>query len=129
MAKNRDIKISNPDDFNKHLQHTSLVTWIVLGLIIAILVSLFVWSFLYKVTIKLMGKADVVGGEVTLHVKDSDLNKLQVGQKVYIEGKIGEIISFNDDQPKVSNFALSDGEYTYAIHLKQTRPIDFLLNK
>ena len=129
MAKNRDIKISNPDGFNKHLQHTSPVTWIVLGLIIAILISLFVWSFLYKVTIKLMGKADVTGGEVTLHVKDSDLNKLQVGQKVYIEGKEGEIISFIDDQPKVSNFALNDGEYTYAIHLKQTRPIDFLLNK
>ena len=82
MVKNRDIKISNPDGFNKHLQHTSPVTWIVLGFIIAILISIFVWSFLYKVTIKLMGKADVAGGEVTLHVKDSDLNKLQVGQKV-----------------------------------------------
>ena len=129
MAKNRDIKISNPDDFNKHLQHTSPATWIVLSLIVAILISLFVWSFLYKVTIKLMGKADINSGEVTLCVKDADLSKLKVGQKVYIDGKEGEIISFINEQPKVSTFALSDGEYTYTIALKQARPIDFLLNK
>ena len=40
----------------------------------------------------------------------------------------GEIISFTDNKPVVSNFALEDGEYTY-VAVGQSRPIDFLLNK
>ena len=125
--KKKEIKISNPDDFNKHLQHTSPATWAVLGVIVSILICFFVWSCVYKVSIKLRGLADISSGEVTLHIKDSDLSKVQVGQKVYIEDKEGEIISFNDKQPQVSNFALSDGEYTYTIVLMQVKPIDFIL--
>lgn len=126
--KKKNITISNPDDFNKHLQHTSPVTWIVLFLVLAILVSLFAWAFLYKLKIKIMGKADILNGEVTLHIKSADLDKLQVGQKVYINEKEGEIISFIDEKPKTTDFELSDGEYTYTIIIKEARPIDFLFN-
>ena len=127
--KKQEIRISNPEEFNKHLQHTSTVTWIILGLVTALLISFFVWSCIYKLTIKLTGKADISGGEVTLHVKDSDLKKLQVGQKVYIENKEGQILSFLDKQPVVSTFELSDGEYTYNVVIGEMRPVDFLLGK
>ena len=127
--KKQQIKISNPDEFNKYLQHTSPMTWIVLGLTIALMIAFFAWSFLFKVKIKLTGQAEVTSGAVTLHIKDSDLNKLEVGQKVCIKNLEGEIISFLDDQPVVSNFALDNGEYTYTLVLKETRPINFLLGK
>ena len=127
--KKEQVRISNPDELNKHLQYTSPLTWILLFVVTAVLISFFAWSFLYKLTIKLTGKADVNSGEVTLHIKDADINKLEIGQKVYIADKEGEIISFVDDQPKVTDFALDDGEYTYTIVIGQTRPIDFLLSK
>ena len=127
--KKEQVRISNPDELNKHLQYTSPLTWILLFVVTAVLISFFAWSFLYKLTIKLTGKADVSSGEVTLHIKDTDINKLEIGQKVYIADKEGEIISFVDDQPKVTDFALDDGEYTYTIVIGQTRPIDFLLSK
>ena len=41
----------------------------------------------------------------------------------------GEIISFLDDQPVVSNFELADGEYTYKVIIGEKRPIDFLFGK
>ena len=125
--KKQDVKISNPDEFNKHLQHTSPATWAILGIIIAILASFFAWASIYKVSIKLRGLANIISGEVTLQIKDSDLSKIVAGQKVYIDGKEGEILSVSNNQPKVSNFALSDGEYTYTIVLKQVKPIDFIL--
>ena len=127
--KKSQIKISSPEEFNKHLQHNSPFVWIILFVVIAIMISFFAWAILYKLTVKLTGKADIVSGEVTLHIKDSDLNKLEIGQKVVIKDKEGEIISFNDDQPVVSTFALPDDEYTYTIILRQARPIDFLLGK
>ena len=127
--KKQQVKISSPDEFGKFLKYTSPSTWIILGLVIALMVGFFAWSILYKLTIKIMGKADVSGGEVTLHVKDADLKKLDVGQKVYIQGKEGQILSFNDEQPVVSTFELNDGEYTYSVVIGQKRPIDFLLSK
>ena len=129
MKKNT-ASVSNQDELNKYLQHTSPVTWIILGLVIAILLGFFVWSFIYKLKIKITGSATIVSNEVTLHVDDADLGKLQAGQYVYISGKEGSILSINDDgQPVVSNFDLANGEYTYTVIIKEMRPIDFLIAK
>ena len=93
--KKESIRITKPDELNKHLQHSSPFTWIVLGLVIASLVSLFVWSFLCRVKIKLMGKANVESGAVTLHVQEADLYKLQIGQKVFSGDKNLKYIYFD----------------------------------
>lgn len=127
--KKQEVKISNQEEFNKHLQRTSPITWIVLGLVIALLGGFFTWGYFYKVTAKVMGIANIVNGEATLQVKEADVKKLMVGQKVYIEELEGEIISFLDDQPVVSNFELADGEYTYKVIIGEKRPIDFLFGK
>ena len=128
--KKKNQNISNPDELNKYLQHTSPMTWIVLGLVSVMLVGFFVWSFVYKLEIKLLGDAFINSGEATLTLNDNDLNKLKVGQKVYISDQQGEILSFdNDGQPVVSHFELDNGEYKYKIVIRETRPIDFLLSR
>jgi len=128
--KKKNQNISNPDELNKYLQHTSPMTWIVLGLVSVMLVGFFVWSFVYKLEIKLLGDAFINSGEATLTLNDNDLNKLKVGQKVYISDQQGEILSFdNDGQPVVSHFELDNGEYRYKIVIRETRPIDFLLSR
>ena len=127
--KKEQVRISNPDELNKYLQHTSFFTWLILGLVTAILVAFFAWAFIFRLTIKVIGKADVESNVVTLHIKDADLEKIAIGQKVYIEDLEGEIISIVDNQPVVSTFALANGEYDYRIIIGETRPIDYLLNK
>lgn len=128
--KKQNINYSNPDEFNKHLQHTSPVTWIVLIVTTGLLIAFFAWGFFYKLVDKIIGAANIVGGEVTLTVKPADVYKLAKGQKVYISDKEGEILSINDEgQPVVSEFTLPDGEYTYKVVIKEIRPIDFLLGK
>ena len=128
--KKHKSNISSPEELNKHLQKNSPMTWIVLFLVIAILLGFFVWSFLFKMKIKLTGKATVQDHVVTLHVKDTDLSKLAVGQTVYILDQEGKILSFNDDkQPVVSSFNLEDNEYTYKVFIGEKRPIEFLIGK
>ena len=127
--KKQQIRISNQEEFNKHLQHTSPATWIVLGLVVALLIAFFAWSFLFKLTVRFSGQADIVGGEVTLHITNSSLRKIKVGSKIYINDIEGEILSFNDDQPVVTPFELSDGEYTYKIIIGEKTPISFLIGK
>jgi len=126
--KNKNIGITNPDELNKHLQYTSITTWIVLGAVILSLAGLFTWSFIYKIQEKITGKASISSGAVTLTIEESQKPRLAVGQKVYIADKVGEIKSINDGNPVVSLFDLEDGSnYTYTIVVKEMRPIDFLI--
>lgn len=126
--KNKNIGITNPDELNKHLQYTSITTWIVLGAVILSLAGLFTWSFIYKIQEKITGKASISSGAVTLTIEESQKPRLAVGQKVYIADKVGEIKSIDDGNPVVSLFDLEDGSnYTYTIVVKEMRPIDFLI--
>lgn len=129
MKKNK-ANISGPEELNKHLQKNSPMTWIVLFLVIVILIGFFVWSFLFKMKIKLTGKATVYDHVVTLHVSDADLKKLAVGQTVYILDQEGKIEKFDDNkQPVVSSFDLENDEYTFTVLLEEKRPVDFLIGK
>ncbi len=129
MSKKKEkIAINNPDELNKHLQYTSITTWIVLGAVILSLAGLFTWSFVYKIQEKITGKASISSGAVTLTIEESQKPRLAVGQKVYIADKVGEIKSIDDGNPVVSLFDLEDGSnYTYTIVVKEMRPIDFLI--
>ena len=73
--------------------------------------------------------ANINEGQVTLALEEGSFNKLQVGQKVYIAGQEGEILSFKDNQPVVSYFSLQDGNYEYYIVIEEKKPVDFLLGK
>ncbi len=129
MKKNV-TSITNPDDLDKVLKHTSPFTWVSLGIVAALLIAFFAWSLIYKIAIKITGIANVNSNEITLHIEESRLNELAVGQKVYINDKNGEILSIKDDgQPVVSNMNLEDGEYTYSIVLKEIHPFEFLIGK
>ena len=128
MKKKKNISISSPDDLNKNLQYSSPVTWIVLSLIIFLLAGLFVWASIYKIKFKLTGMANVSAGQVTLiDFEASSLEKLEAGQKIYISGIEGEILSIEDNQITFSSFPLEDADYPYYIVLREAKPIDFLL--
>lgn len=127
--KNRGSTISSPEELDKRLQSTSFVTWLILGIISLMLVGLFVWASIYKIKIRLTGKASVTSGVATLVVKDGDLSKLKKGQLVYINNQEGKILSFNDDNtPVVSSFTCEDGIYDYTIIIGEKTPISFVFS-
>ena len=125
--KKRSKSITNPDELSKNLQYSSPITWITLTMVMILLIGFFTWSFIYKIKVKITGTADLAGGVVTLHVDEAKIEELKEGQKVYISGQEGQILSFNDNEPVVSTFTLADGEYDYYIVIKELRPVDFLL--
>lgn len=128
--KEKDISISSPEELNKHLQSSSFVTWIILGMSILAMLGFFIWSFIFKIPVKLSGTAMVEAGQATLVVEEKNKDKLEVGQKVYILDKEG-VVSFINDKPVVLNLDLADGNYTYRtdIVIKEIRPIDFLIKQ
>ena len=126
--KKTPTKITNPDELNKNLTYNSPITWIVLSLVIIVLAGFFAWSMIYKIQIKLFGKANIIGGEVTLTINDeSKIDKLKVGQKVYVSDDEG-VISSIDEEIVASEITLADGEYTCYVVINELRPIDFWFN-
>lgn len=130
MKKKEGVRITSPDELDKHLQSSSPATWIVLGAAIGAMLAFFVWSFLYKIPVRLSGSATVEAGQATLVVNEQSKDKLAAGQKIYILDQEG-VLAFDGDQPVVYNLNLDDGNYTYRTDLviREIRPIEFLLNK
>lgn len=127
--KNNNKTITNPDELNKNLQYSSPIIWIILTSVVFLLLGFFVWSCIYSITLKLTGMASINEGQVTLVIEERSIRKLQVGQKVYIAGQEGEILSIKDDQPVISTFSLQDGDYEYYIVIGEKKPVEFLLGK
>ena len=125
--KKQDVRISSPEELNKHLQHSSPVTWIILCVSIAILIAFFAWSFIYKLKVEITGTATVTNGVAALTMDQESSSQLKEGQTVYISNTEG-LLSYNDqDEPIVSNLTLDDGEYSFYIVVKEIRPIDFII--
>ena len=134
MAKRKPInvekKITSPEKLNNYLKATSVTTWVLLGVVMAFLVGVLIWSHLAEVTYKIEGKATISSSEVRLEIDESRLSELKVGQIVYILDSKGEITSIDDDgMPVISGINLSDGEYEYTLIIKTINPIEYLLNR
>lgn len=128
MKKNAPT-ISNPDELNKYLQHSSPVTWIILGSVVALLLAFFGWTYFGRIPAKISGEATLVNGVATLRYNVSEEKKLVIGQKVLIDQKEGKLLSFADGEAQASSFELSDGAYTYYVVVAELRPIDWLWSK
>ena len=127
--KKGNVSVSNPEELNKHLQHTNPFTWIALGIVTFLLIIFFLWSYFFKMIKEIKGVASIEDGVASLVVSDRDLGKLEKGQKVIIDKQEGEILSFDDNRnPIVSKFSLEDGEYTYTVEVV-IRPIYFVIGK
>ena len=134
MAKRKPInmekRISSPEKLNNYLKATSVITWVLLGTVIAFLLVILIWSHLATVTYKIEGNATISSGEVRLEIDESRLDELKVGQIVYILDSEGEITSIDDNgMPIISGINLSDGEYEYTLIIKTINPIEYLLNR
>lgn len=119
--------ISSPAELDRHLQQTSISTWVVLGVVIASLLAFFAWSFFGRIPIKISGKADVTSSQIILRVDPKDHDRLAIGQIVYILDQVGEIVSLGDPVLAAMPSNLPEGEYDYRVVLKEAKPIDFLL--
>ncbi|MBE5898584.1 MAG: hypothetical protein E7279_03190 [Lachnospiraceae bacterium] len=126
--KKENQNISNPDELNKILQKTNPLVWITLGIVLLVLVLLLAWSVITTLEIKTHGTANVKSQMASIYVDEAKADGIDVGDKIYISGKEGEIVGVeNDGHYTSSNIQLDDGEYDAYIVVKEIRPIEFLL--
>ena len=123
-------RISTPEKLNEHLQATSPITWILLGVIILCLVGFFVWAMVANITYKLEGSVSVVDGVISINYDENKKEEIKPNQKIIINDIEGEITNISEDGViNISIDDLADGNYQYVIILKEIHPIEYLIDK
>ncbi len=145
-------RVSSPEQLNEYIKVSNPGIWMILAAIVILLVGAIVWGVLGTLDTTLSTVAVAENGELTVYVKEADIDSIEEGMTVRIgdkEGKITEISTtpttvdgtFSDYALHVGNlvngewvFAIRvSGEFTDGVHnadivVESVSPMSFILN-
>ena len=117
IFREKSIKrLSNPDQLNEYLHVTNPSVWMILGSVILILISLFIWSYFTSVQSYAYGTATEESGVLTISFDNQQIaKKVQEGMEVSV-GEVESTISSVavDTQGNIiaiSKIDIPDGNY------------------
>ncbi len=145
-------RVSSPEQLNEYIKVSNPGIWMILAAIVILLVGAIVWGVLGTLDTTLSTVAVAENGELTVYVKEADIDSIEEGMTVRIgdkEGTITEISTtpttvdgtFSDYALHVGNlvngewvFAIRvSGEFTDGVHnadivVESVSPMSFILN-
>lgn len=145
-------RISSPEQLNEYIRVSNPGIWMILAAIVILLVGAIVWGVCGRLDTTLPTVAVAEKGEVTVYVKEADMDSLKNGMTVRIGGREGQITeiaqtpiavdgSFSDYALHVGNlvngewvFAVkvsgdfADGVHNAEIVVESVSPMSFILN-
>lgn len=145
-------RVSSPEQLNEYIRVSNPGIWMILAAIVILLVGAIVWGVFGTLDTTLTTVAVAKNGEVTVYIKEADINSVENGMTVRIgdkEGKITEIShtpvvvdgTFNDYALHVGNLVsgewvfavkvsgdLADGVHNAEIVIESVSPMSFILN-
>lgn len=145
-------RVSSPEQLNEYIKVSNPGIWMILAAIVILLVGAIVWGVLGTLDTTLSTVAVAENGELTVYVKEADIDSIEEGMTVRIGGKEGTITeisttpttvdgAFSDYALHVGNlvngewvFAIRvSGEFTDGVHnadivVESVSPMSFILN-
>lgn len=77
-------RISSPEQLNDYIRASNPGVWLVLGAIVALLISVCVWGIFGKLDTKLTTAAVCENGKLFCFVREDDIEKVKSGMKVLV---------------------------------------------
>lgn len=105
-------KISSPEQLNEYIRVSNPGIWMVLAAIVILLIGVCAWSVLGHLDTTVKTVAVVENSEITVYIKESDIEQIRDGMKVMIGNKDYEITDIAA-QP----IAVGDDFSEYALHV------------
>lgn len=143
---------STPYDIKDYIRIANPSTWIILFAIILFLVGVLCWGYFGRLYSFFSSPAIVQNHQITSIVSDEYYNNVQVGTKIFVDDKQGEILEKDPVPQNVANLLkaynlntseydpsekyyvikgridTSDGSYKAQIVTSEHQPIEFLFN-
>ena len=127
-------KVKSPENLDDYIRVTNPGVWLILIFIIALLVGACIWGTFGEVNSTVNATVYVEGEKTVCLVGDSDIDVVEVGQKVTFMDKEGTIIDIGEKNGEkytclVENGNnLPNGVYEGKVIIGSYRPISFILN-
>ena len=144
-------RVSSPEQLDAYIRVANPGIWMVLGAIVVLLVGICVWGVLGRLDTTVPAVAVCEEGTVALYIQEEQLEAVQTGMEVQIEGKSCTITALSplpitarelpDYALHVGGYTaedwvyslrtdaqLSDGIYDAKIIVERVSPISFVVN-
>lgn len=145
-------RVSSPEQLNDYVRVSNPGVWMVLAAMIVLLVGVCVWGVFGRLDTVVQTAVLVKDGNAVCYVKETEIEKIEIGQTVRVKDGEYEIVSISASPLPLSEHtdayvmhigSLSPGEWVYAVTCTaplpdgvyegkivrgSVRPISFLLN-
>ena len=141
-------RISSPEQLNDYIRVANPGIWMILAAVLILLTGVCVWSIFGYLDTKIEAVGTAKAGKVTCYIKEADIQDIQKGTPVYIDGneyEIAEIsetpVKLKEDQMETAVFSVDESVYTATIHTgladgiykvelvtNRVSPISFVMN-
>ena len=133
LDKNKQERITSPEQLHDYLHVTNAAIWIILGAVILLLVISLIWASKATINSYADATATVRKGTMVVRLADPDSNKsLQSGMQVFVGDNVSTLSSVGHDPNgivyAVAQTTLADGDYSARILLKQATVLSLLFN-
>ena len=117
-------KVSSPEQLNEYIRVSNPGVWMVLTAIVILLIGVCVWGVLGHLDTTVTTVAVVENSEITVYVKENDIEQIEEGMKVIVNGAEYEISDVAEYPVAVGNdfseYALhignlQKGEWVYPV--------------
>lgn len=148
--KNID-RINSPESLNDYVKVTNPSVWIVLIGVVVLIIGAIVFGTVGKVDTNVLAAVEVDNGRATVYVDEMDIDKINVGMNVKIDGEYYAIVSIAERAIKASDIddyvlhkgamesskwvyplyadvAIKNGVYTATITVERVSPISYVFN-
>ena len=145
-------RVSSPEQLNEYIRVANPSTWIVLIAIVILLAGVVVWGVIGHLETTLPAAVVCENGEAVIYIKDADIDKIEVGMAVHVDGKEYAVCEISPTPMRVDDTIpeyvmhlsnLTVGEWVYTVKLsgeiadgvqkaeiviESISPISFILN-
>ena len=145
-------RVTSPEELNEYIRVANPGVWVLMAAIVILLIGVCVWGVMGHLDTALPAAAVVENGELTVYIKDTEINQVQAGMDVLVNeqaypiGRIAEAPVLAQDQ--MSEYALhvgglqegqwvyaaqvegdfADGVYSVEILVDRVSPMSFVVN-
>ena len=110
FSKTSNDKVSSPEQLNDYIKVSSVSVWIILGVILLLLISVFVWGAFGSLTTTVTANGVAQDGAVVCYVENTD--QIKAGHKVRIGDLSGTVKAVSQDPVSAEDIAAKYDAYT-----------------
>ena len=110
LSKNSNSKVSSPEELSEYIKVSNVGVWLLLGVLIVFLVSVFVWAIFGNLTTTVTANGVSDGKSIVCYVDNP--SGIEVGDKAKIGDLEGKVVAVADTPVSSSSVSEKYDEYT-----------------